>query len=385
MTRQSVAVVFPSFLGGGAEAVCAWSLEALRHEYDLTLITLSDIDVARLNSEFGTAMPADEVRVEHPIGSESVRRKLAASLSGFTLRQQLVSRYVKAHRDDHDLVFCAFNEMDLGGPGLLYVHFPMFGGGSEEARAIVGHPSSPMRRLYAETMRRLVGRHSQQRMLRHTFLANSHWVRDILSDLYGVEARVVYPPVAAVFPDVPWRDRSDGFVVVGRLVPEKRTHLSIEILEKVRQQGHDVHLHIVYSYAEPDTERLVMSLAAERSWVTLHRAASADELSSLLSRHRFGLHLRVNEQFGIAVAEMVKAGCIPFVPSSGGHLEITGNHNALTFDDVPTASRSISEVLRDVSTQDALRASLSERAHEFDPPQFVAAIQQVCSAALELR
>ena len=41
--KKSVAVFYPLFSGGGAEAVCLWILEALKETYDLTLLSLIHI------------------------------------------------------------------------------------------------------------------------------------------------------------------------------------------------------------------------------------------------------------------------------------------------------------------------------------------------------
>ena len=39
-----IAVYYPAFLGGGAETVALWMLEALKEKYELTLFTVSDVD-----------------------------------------------------------------------------------------------------------------------------------------------------------------------------------------------------------------------------------------------------------------------------------------------------------------------------------------------------
>lgn len=76
-------------------------------------------------------------------------------------------------------------------------------------------------------------------------VANSNWTAELMREKYGVEACVIYPPVSVNFPIIPYKKRENGFVCIGRIVPEKRIDTIIEILEKVRQKGHDVQLHVI--------------------------------------------------------------------------------------------------------------------------------------------
>ena len=66
-----------------------------------------------------------------------------------------------------------------------------------------------------------------------------------MDERYGVKARTVYPPVLDEFPELSFGKRENGFVYLGRLMPEKRMDVVIEVLRRVRQRGHDVHLHIL--------------------------------------------------------------------------------------------------------------------------------------------
>ena len=53
MSRKRVAIVEPDVLpGGGTEAVASWGMEALKNDYDVTLITFSQIDVNILNQYY---------------------------------------------------------------------------------------------------------------------------------------------------------------------------------------------------------------------------------------------------------------------------------------------------------------------------------------------
>ena len=53
----------PYFMGGGAEAVALWILEALKEKYDLTLFTFYYPDWEKLNKLYETSLTPKEVKV----------------------------------------------------------------------------------------------------------------------------------------------------------------------------------------------------------------------------------------------------------------------------------------------------------------------------------
>jgi glycosyltransferase involved in cell wall biosynthesis len=228
---KKITILFPAFLGGGAEAVCAWILESLKVDFDVTLVTLSDFSLAQLDEQYGTMLSGCGVkfrRMRVPFMHERIEK----SFSMFSFRQFFLMRYYKKHlAGKFDLVISAFNEMDFGHKGVQYIYFPMFGQASDKVRSIVGHPDSTVRRIYKRLLRSWA-EYSEARMRENITLADSHWVADLIKDIYGVDARVVYPPTAPNFPDIPWGEREDGFVLVSRIVREKNIEAAIRIIQK---------------------------------------------------------------------------------------------------------------------------------------------------------
>lgn len=205
-------------------------------------------------------------------------------------------------------------------------------------------------------------------------LANSHWTARLLRERFGTQAEVLYPPVAGDFPAVAWEDRENGFVCLGRVAPEKRIERIIEILAKVRQAGHDVHLHVVGSIGDDSYGRMIGGLCRQNAaWVHADGPLYGPAKAAMLTNHRYGLHGCQGEAFGIAVAEMVKAGCIAFVPGEGGQAEVVG-HADLTYSSVEEAAGKIITVLRDEARQAALREHLAGQAGLFGVEQFKAGI-----------
>ncbi|MFM6057174.1 MAG: glycosyltransferase family 1 protein, partial [Microcystis aeruginosa] len=62
--NKKIAIYYPCFSGGGAEAVALWMMEALKDKYHLTLITFADLDWQRLNLMYGTTLNAQSIKVD---------------------------------------------------------------------------------------------------------------------------------------------------------------------------------------------------------------------------------------------------------------------------------------------------------------------------------
>ena len=149
--------------------------------------------------------------------------------------------------------------------------------------------------------------------------------------------------------DIPWEKREDGFVFVGRIHPCKRIDELIEMLEQVRNNGHDIHFHVIGPRDEdvPQYYEKIESLSAKHDFVTLEGPIYGESLNKMLQQHKYGINGAPGEQFGMAVAEMVHAGMIPFVPNSGGQREIVGEESRVMFNLSDEAVEKISTILSD--------------------------------------
>jgi len=381
--KPQIAVLFPAFLGGGAEAVCLWIIEALKGEYDLTLFTFSDINFDVLNRFYATCLSMEDIRVIRLF--PKLPRFVSDSYSFFSLRQHLLCRYFKNVGRDFDISISAFNEMDMGRPGIQYIHYPMFGLGHEPARRIVGHPDSTFRRIYRSICRKF-SKFSDVRMKQNATITNSQWTAHIIKQTYQMDAHVIYPPVVADFPDVPWEKRENGFVCIARLVGEKNADKAVRILEMVREQGHDVHIHIISGKSDPKHLKRIEKLRKESSCrVFLEEKLTRQNLYQIVANHKYGIHVRENEQFGIGVAEMVKAGCIPLIPAKGGQVEIIGENELLAFDHEDEAARKIVDILLNEQLQVELRRFLARRVNLFTVDRFKAQIREQITRFCEIQ
>ena len=97
-------------------------------------------------------------------------------------------------------------------------------------------------------------------------------------------------------------------------------------------------------------------------------------MKSLLVANRYGIHAMVDEHFGMAVAEMVRAGCVVFAHASGGPQEILGDSRVL-FHDEDEAVAKILATLRSDALQADLRRHLASRADAYSEERFRATLR----------
>ena len=376
---MKIAILHPAFSLGGAGAVAVWILEALKKHYDLTLITTEDINFPELNAFFGTNLDATDVK------TIKVRLLLGRRLDGFLAKIALTERYYQQHRDEFDLAIATRCEMDLGKPGIQYIHCPIW-----DDRMLRRVGQLPTGLLYRKTLLRWfyrqvamrLGRYNENRMKQNLTLVNSNWMGKQVKETYGIEAQTVYPPVKDDFPDVPWVQREEGFVCIGGVSSGKHIEDIISIIGRVREAGAHVHLHIIGGCADPVYAKRMEQLRDEnRDWLFWEGQLAREQLTRLVAKHRYGIHGMPNEHFGIAVAEMVKAGCIPFVPNSGGQVEIV-NDTRLLYANISEAVDKILYILRHEAVQTELREHLRVQGQRFSAKTFIRDVKEVVDRTL---
>jgi glycosyltransferase involved in cell wall biosynthesis len=344
-------------------------LEALRDEHELSLLTWEPPDLAACNRYFGTSLRPGDFRL-HLVPAVVRRLGRLTPTSASLLKHTYLVRSGHALAARHDVVLGANNEVDFGRPGVQYIHYPKIGMARPEADLHWYHASQTLLGLYARLCAR-VGHFSTARMRANLTLVNSAYIGDLVRSLHGIEPVVLHPPVPGDFPPVPWEERADAFVCIGRISREKRIETIVDVLRRVRAAGGEVGLHVVGTPDDPPCWRRVRALAREHAaWMTLHTDLPRAELVRLVAHQRWGIHAMAEEHFGIAVAEMVRAGCIVFVPDDGGQVEIVGEEARLRWTSPEDAVGKILATLADTSRQAALRAHLAERAGLFSTERF---------------
>lgn len=386
MVRPKVAIIHPQLRFGGSETKALWGVEALKRDFDVTLITGGVVDLQRLNAFYGTRFDPGEFSirtVRMPLGLHR-----SARFAG--LRGAFVHRYVRRVAPEFDLMISAYNPCDFGVPGIQFIADFSF---IEEWRDQL-HPSLKTQKQwwYGDSLLRrsylglcgAIAPVNREAWKQNLTVANSDWSAEILRREFGIESRTAYPPVAAEFPAVPWEKKENGFVCVGRIVPEKRMDAVVRILDKVREAGHDVHLHILGGLDDSPFGLTLLRMASQREWIRLEGRTFGQRKIDLMAGHRFGINACENEAFGIAPAELVKAGAVTFVPASGGQQEIV-DHPTLSFENEEDAVRKICTVLSSDALQENLRAHLAKQARKFSVENFMAEIREIVFDFLNLQ
>jgi glycosyltransferase involved in cell wall biosynthesis len=358
---------------GGGAGVGAWMLEALRHDHDVTVLTERPPELVEVDRAFGTRLAEGGFAVE-------VAPAPAFPILPLALwRQHHLFRAARNRAGRYDVVISNENETWLGRRCIQYVHFPWGYQPRPPIEMSWYHRVPGALALYRGAACAYSGFRADLARTNLT-LANSAWTAARLRDWYGIEdALVVPPPIVGTGAPPPWSQRRSGFVMLGRMSREKRIETVVEVLARVRAAGEPVTLELVgFPGAGSYQERLRSSLAAE-SWITRHEALPRSAVSSLLLANRYGIHAMVDEHFGMAVAEMVRAGCVVFAHASGGPQEILIDPRVL-FHDEQDAAVKILATLRSDAQQRELGRHLAARAEAYSAERFCATLRSLVAA-----
>ncbi len=379
-TRKKVLVTQPSLQPpGGSNAVASWVLQALRGCYDVSLLTTKPCDCNAVNRFFGTSLKPSDFRLH--LTNTGLHALLDVAPTPLSLLHMcLFFRATKAHLKTHhyDAVISTANEVDFGQRGIQYIHFPWGYLPRPEVDLRWYHAPAALLEGYRATCKLAIGGFDVDGMRKNLSLVNSDYIAGKMHEAYCVDSTTLYPPVPGFFPEVPWIERDNGFVCVGRISPEKDQLKLIEILAQVRERGHDINFHLVGTPDSKPYTRAVFELAARhQTWVNIHIDLPRGELVDLMANNRYGIHGMAGEHFGIVVAELQRAGCIVFVPDEGGPVEIVGGDERLLYGNVQQAVHRIDRVLSDSELQISLSEYVLSRKELFSADRFVDQLRTV--------
>ncbi len=368
---------------GGGNLLAAWTLEALCSAFDVTLGTLEPLDYAALNLHFGTSLREGdfEVRVA-PLRYQQLLRRFPTP--GALLEICLIMRWAQNvdRQGDYDVLFSTSNEMDFHRRGVQYVHYPWFRFPRPEIEMRWFHRIPGLLRIYRRSCM-ILARANPSGLRRNLMLANSQFVVGKIRQAHGTNARVVYPPVPGDFVELPFEQRRLAVAAVGRIHPTKRWEIAVDVVEAVRRQGHDLGLTLIGHCDDSDYGTRLEAMTATRPWFRVLADLNRTALVTELARHRFGIHTMVDEHFGIAPAELQRAGCITFVHNSGGQVEIVGGDSRLTFGSVEDAAERIARVIENPALQRELRGQVAERKNWFSTDTFCQSVREVVTQFAE--
>jgi glycosyltransferase involved in cell wall biosynthesis len=359
-----------------------WLIEALKRDCDVTVVTTSGWDLAALNEFYGTQIREGEVKVRIAPVPLPLRILTASALRGACYQ-----RFALQIAGEYDVRISAYNPTDWGLPAVHFIadfcwHRTLREKHDPPTPGFI-YRNSVLRRSYLR-IATACGRRSGRDLLRDdVVIANSRWTRDRMREYCGVGcAAVVYHPVWTEFPDVPWEEKEQAFVMIGRIVPEKRVERAIAILDAVRRRGHALKFHLCGQIGDDIYGRRIAHLCREHAnWIIAEGQVSGKRKARILAGCRFGIQTREAEPFGISVAEMVKAGAIVFAPNDGGQAEILDVPDLL-FADEAEAVEKVNAVLERPKLLASMRTHLANRAEVFGAQRFMGEARACIANAL---
>ena len=116
-------------------------------------------------------------------------------------------------------------------------------------------------------------------------------------------------------------------------------------------------------------------------FVTLEGRLNREKISELISRTKYGLHMRDYEGFGIAIAELAYAGCLIFAPGQGGgQVEVLNRDPNLLYNGIDDAVAKIDRILKDSALREKVRKEMTDYAQRFSAESFVSRIKEAVNS-----
>lgn len=360
-----------SFLSGGMFQPLMFIAE-LQKKCEVTLALNGDADMKAVSEMSGIPIDVERLRVVRldPESQFVTRREWLA----FILRTRRLKRLAK----DADVCISTANVMDFGKPGHHFLYLLSQFGGAAFYDYIMGRgggfgPRRIMRRistaLYENVMKPLCGVRPLRRIItdcRESIYPTSAYVEGIVRGYFGpFNSKIFYPPTTFEFNDASVVRDPLLAIYVGRIFAPKKITDIVGIVERARElSGKDLKLHIAGKLMEIPYTDVLKKLAADRPWMKLVGAVYGEDKERFMLSATYALHAERDEAFGIAIAEYMKAGCIPLVPDVGGPAEIVGSKE-LQFRENETAAQTLSRLLCDDSFREVQRRLCAARAVDF--------------------
>ena len=358
-------------------------IQALREDYDITVLTGVPIDIDEVNRYYGTNLEGSDFEVIE-FGRASRRAIDTVPLPLRHLKRALFASKVLRMRGDFDVTVTADNEADFGYRAIQYIHFPAQLLPRPKADIRWYHRPPGLLRVYQAIVNWL-SLATVDGLRRNLTLVNSEWTGRQYRGVYGeaCDVRVLPPPVLGRQSPLTWEERSDDFVCIGRISPEKRVHRNVAIMESVRAQGWGGILHLVGHPYNRRYWRGIRKLIQFKPWIRVHFDLSREELLDLVARTRYGIHGMIDEHFGISIAEMAMAGCVVFVPNGGGQIEIVESDQRIVYRSDDDGIHKIRAVLADPSLQCQLSEALQKRASRYRAETFMESTREIVREFVE--
>jgi glycosyltransferase involved in cell wall biosynthesis len=363
---------------GGGNGVAAWVLQALVPVHRVTILSWRPVEIEPINRFFGTTLaPGDFDTIVVPQWWRAICDRLPVPAT--LIKLSLLMRYTRQVSGGFDVVFGVYNETDYGRRGIQYIHYPTYLRPRPDVDLRWYHSPPSALSLYYRIADAIAG-FSLDRLKKNVTLVNSHWTGGHVKQFLGVDTQTLYPPVVDPAPGLPWDQRRNAFLAVGRISPEKEYERIMRILARVRERHPDLTLTIVGTWdrhARRYLDQLLAQATALGPWIQFRQNITRDEVRQLMASHKYGIHGMREEHFGMAPAELARAGVIVWVPRGGGQMEIVGNEPALMYETEDEAVEKILAVMDRPAEQARLRQWLAATSEQFSTTHFVQRVRSI--------
>jgi glycosyltransferase involved in cell wall biosynthesis len=368
--EKPVLVVHPQIGSvGGSEFKLSVLLELLTMDLGLktVLVTHEVFSVSKLNEVLGTEIKYENLEVINL----KFPKRFASSLS--YLKWARISKFVKKNANKFSLIISGYNPLlDVEGT-VSFVGDVTF--------ASIGR-FYILRELMYKVVNFVFGLRGEISR-NNIIISNSKFSAKVIKDYLGLDSEVIYSPVfVASDPDeVPWEEREDGFVYLGRISREKKLLEIIDAVRSLRERGYDLHLHIVGTgHDKKYLEEVKKNCSGE--WCSIEGAKYGKEKEEILLRHKFGINLCEAEAFGISVAEQTSLGEIVFVADSGGQVEIVEDE-ILRVKNKEDFIRKFEILVRNVDKIEEIRRKLKKKLVEYHKDAFKEKVKKILKPYIE--
>lgn len=371
------ALVYFSSFGdsyGGSEYLPLLFVAELQQTCEVTLALNWPSDVERAARHYEVDIDFSRLRVVALKPKRPFLCKLDAVIPFFT-----VHRLKELARSADVCISCA-NMIDFGRPAHHFVYLMRLFGDTAFNDYFLHRPPlrggagvrRKLRTLAAEmVLRPLLGVRSARKMLsdsRERFYANSEYVARTMRAFYGdFTNHTFYPPTVFEPGAALGRVARDPLrvVYIGRLIPEKRVLEALEIVAQARRlSGADLRFSVAGPFTDAAYAARLKAFAAANDWVDFVGEVYRESKAEFLCSGTYAVHTRLDEEFGIAVAEYLKCGVIPLAPQEGGSPEVVDNP-ALTYNDPDSAARILARLIAESGFREEMRAHCLRRAQVF--------------------
>ena len=357
---------------GGGNGVAAWVLQALVGVHRVTVLSWRPVEIDPINRFFGTHLRSSDFdTIVVPRSWRAVPDHLPVPAT--LVKMALLMRYTRRVSAGFDVLFGVYNETDYGRKGIQYIHYPTYLRPRPAVDLRWYHPPPTGLNVYY-AFADWIADFSLDRLKQNVTLVNSDWTGEHVRRFLGVRTRTLYPPVVDPAPGARWDQRRNGFLALGRISPEKEYERVMRILARVRERMPDVTLTIVGTWDRHSRRyhgMLVKLAASLGTWIEFRHDLTRDEVRGLMATHRYGIHGMREEHFGMAPAELARAGGIVWVPRGGGQMEIVAGEPALMYDSEDDAVGKIVRTLSTPAEQDRLRTVLAASSERFSTTRFI--------------